>query len=120
MQIPANLLVLKVRPSYVLAACELGWMAFTFAQAGAQTVNQLYVDKLEWRAKLTGCHGIRFAFRFFVALFEAPFQPASILLMGSWYTQKELGKRVAIWMISGTAGKSKWGTPYLHAPAHLT
>ncbi|ORY32895.1 pantothenate transporter liz1 [Naematelia encephala] len=88
MQVPANLLVLKVRPSYVLAGCELGWMCFTFAQAGAQTVNQLY------------------AFRFFIALFEAPFQPASILLMGSWYNKNELGKRVAIWMISGTAGQA--------------
>ena len=41
MQIPSNFLALKIRPSYLLAACEIGWMAFTFAQAGAQTVNQL-------------------------------------------------------------------------------
>lgn len=41
LQVPANFLVLKVRPSIVLATCELGWMAFTFAQAGAQTVNQM-------------------------------------------------------------------------------
>ncbi|KAK8850770.1 hypothetical protein IAR55_004690 [Kwoniella newhampshirensis] len=88
MQIPSNLLALKIRPSYMLAACEIGWMTFTFAQAGAKTVNQMYV------------------FRFFIALFESPFQVATIHLMGSWYTKNELAKRISVWFVAGTAGQA--------------
>lgn len=62
LQIPSNLAVLKVRPSYWLAGCEIGWAIFTFAQAGARNSTDMYV------------------FRFFVAFFEAGFQVRSLLL----------------------------------------
>lgn len=29
MQIPSNLIALKIRPKYCIVACELGWTAFT-------------------------------------------------------------------------------------------
>jgi ACS family pantothenate transporter-like MFS transporter len=35
MQLPANFIAIKVRPSWLLAASEIGWTIFTFAQAGA-------------------------------------------------------------------------------------
>ncbi|KAK6903657.1 hypothetical protein I203_107162 [Kwoniella mangroviensis CBS 8507] len=66
MQLPSNLIVLKVRPSWWLAMCEIGWAIFTFAQAGAQNCQQMY------------------AFRFFVAFFEAAFQPVAYFILGSW------------------------------------
>jgi ACS family pantothenate transporter-like MFS transporter len=48
----------------------------------------------------------RYAFRFFIAFFEAAFQPVSFFLLGSWYTKPELAKRIAIWFIASPAGKS--------------
>jgi hypothetical protein len=56
LQIPSNIAVLHVRPSWWLAGCEIGWAIFTFAQAGARNTTDMYV------------------FRFFVAFFEAGFQ----------------------------------------------
>ncbi|WVQ82936.1 hypothetical protein IAT38_005072 [Cryptococcus sp. DSM 104549] len=88
LEVPCNLIILKFPPSYFLAACEIGWTIFTFAQAGAQNVASMY------------------AFRFFVAFFEAAFQPASFLILGSWYTPTELGKRLAIWGIAAPAGQA--------------
>ncbi|GFZ49387.1 hypothetical protein JCM24511_07507 [Saitozyma sp. JCM 24511] len=88
MQIPSNMAVLYVRPSYYLAACELGWAAFTFAQAGARNYQMMY------------------AFRFFVALFEAAFQSVGYFILGSWYTEKELGKRIALVFVAGPAGQA--------------
>ncbi|KAL1413835.1 hypothetical protein Q8F55_001619 [Vanrija albida] len=88
LQVPSNMIVMKVRPSWWLAGCELGWTIFTFAQAAAQTVPQMYV------------------FRFLVAFFEAAFQPVSYFLLGSWYTKKELGKRMAIWFSAAPLGNA--------------
>lgn len=43
MQIPSNIIVQYIRPSYWLAAMEVAWGAFTFAQAGLKNSTQLYV-----------------------------------------------------------------------------
>lgn len=91
MQIPANMIALKVRPRYCIMACELGWTAFTFAQAAAKTPQQMYV------------------FRFFVGLLESGFSPIIIFLLGSWYNKKELAKRIAIWHITGFFGSATSG-----------
>ena len=56
---------------------------------------------------------VRYVFRFFVALFEAPFQPAVILLLGSWYTPSGLAKRLAVLFMTGKAGSAFYG--YLQA-----
>ncbi|KAF3802557.1 Pantothenate transporter FEN2 [Colletotrichum gloeosporioides] len=98
MQIPANMIALKVRPRICLVVCELGWTAFTFAQAAAQTSNQMY------------------AFRFMVGLFESPFSPIIIFLLGSWYTKTELAKRVAVWHVTGFFGQATSG--FLQAGIH--
>lgn len=52
MQIPSNVIIQYIRPSYWLAAMEIAWGTFTFAQAGLRNSTQLY------------------AFRFFVGFFE--------------------------------------------------
>lgn len=66
MQIPSNLIIQYIRPSYWLAAMEVGWGVFTFAQAGMHSVNELY------------------AFRFLVGFFESSFFPAMLFVLGSW------------------------------------
>ncbi|KAJ0269886.1 hypothetical protein COL940_012101 [Colletotrichum noveboracense] len=93
-----NMIALKVRPRICLVVCELGWTAFTFAQAAAQTSNQMY------------------AFRFMVGLFESPFSPIIIFLLGSWYTKTELAKRVAVWHVTGFFGQATSG--FLQAGIH--
>ncbi|KDN64761.1 putative pantothenate transporter liz1 [Colletotrichum sublineola] len=98
MQIPSNLIALKIRPRYCIIGCELGWTAFTFAQAAAQSSSHMY------------------AFRFMIGLFESGFSPIIIFLLGSWYTKPELAKRVAIWHITGFFGQATSG--FLQAGIH--
>jgi ACS family pantothenate transporter-like MFS transporter len=72
MQIPSTLIIQKIRPSYWLALMEIGWGAFTFAQAGMKDVSELY------------------AFRFLVGLFESSFFPCLLFVLGSWYVTHEI------------------------------
>ncbi|GKT61727.1 pantothenate transporter liz1 protein [Colletotrichum tofieldiae] len=95
MQVPSTLIVQKIRPSIWLAAMEIGWGVFTFAQAGTHTVGQLY------------------AFRFFVGFFESSFFPVLLYVLGSWYTKTELAKRVAIFHMTAPLGSAFGG--YLQA-----
>ncbi|KAJ6553524.1 pantothenate transporter liz1 [Mycena vulgaris] len=99
MQVPSTMIIQKIRPSYYLAFCEIGWGVWTFAQAGAQNSQQMYV------------------FRFMVGLFESAFFPCLLYLMGSWYTKTELAKRLAIFHLTGNldghAGLAGWRWLYI-------
>nr|GAT49036.1 pantothenate transporter Liz1 [Mycena chlorophos] len=95
MQVPSTMIIQKIRPSYYLAFCEIGWGVWTFAQAGAKTSQQMY------------------AFRFMVGLFESAFFPSMLYVMGSWYSPKELAKRLAIFHLTGSVGTAMAG--YLQA-----
>ncbi|KAI1862829.1 uncharacterized protein JN550_009976 [Neoarthrinium moseri] len=98
MQVPSTLIVQRVRPSVWLAAMEVCWGVFTFAQAGLRSVGQLY------------------AFRFLVGLFESSFFPVLLYLLGSWYTKTELAKRVAIFHMTAPLGAAFGG--YLQAAVY--
>ncbi|KAF1956320.1 pantothenate transporter liz1 [Byssothecium circinans] len=98
MQIPSNIIIQYIRPSYWLAAMEIAWGTFTFAQAGVRNVNQLY------------------AFRFLVGLFESSFFPALLFVLGSWYTKTELAKRIAIFHMTAPVGTAFGG--YLQAAVY--
>ncbi|SJL05859.1 related to transporter protein [Armillaria ostoyae] len=74
--------------------------AFTFAQAGARHSNYMY------------------AFRFCVGMFEAPFFPCILYLMGSWYNKYEMAKRIAIFHLCGSLGSSFGG--YLQTAVYET
>ncbi|CAJ2510496.1 Uu.00g133050.m01.CDS01 [Anthostomella pinea] len=100
MQIPSNMLALKISPRICLVVCEIGWTAFTFAQAAARSPNEMY------------------AFRFMVGIFESGFSPIIIFLMGSWYNKSELAKRIAIWHITGFFGSATSG--FLQAGIYST
>lgn len=45
-------------------------------------------------------------------------QPVSYFLLGSWYTRKELGKRISIWFVAGPAGQAFSG--YMQAAIYQT
>ena len=98
MQIPSNIIVQYIRPSYWLAAMEIAWGTFTFAQAGVRNVPELY------------------AFRFLVGFFESSFFPALLYVLGSWYTKTELAKRIAIFHMTAPVGSAFGG--YLQAAVY--
>ncbi|ORY26028.1 major facilitator superfamily domain-containing protein [Naematelia encephala] len=100
MQLPANFLIIKVRPSWFLAANEIGWTIFTFAQAGAKSYQAMY------------------GFRFCVALFESFYYPVSFFILGSWYTKPELAKRICLWFVASPAGSAFSG--YMQAAIYKT
>lgn len=77
-QIPAVILVTKVRPSYLISTLEILWSVFTFCSATVKTVPQLY------------------AIRFLVGLCEGAFFPTIVYLISSWYTRSERAKRVTL------------------------
>ncbi|KAL4749656.1 hypothetical protein BDW72DRAFT_204627 [Aspergillus terricola var. indicus] len=95
MQILSTLIIQRVRPSIWLAAMEICWGAFTFAQAGLQSVPELY------------------AFRFLVGFFKSSFSPSLLYLLGSWYTKTELAKRVALFHMTAPLGTAFGGWLYI-------
>lgn len=77
-QWPSSFILTRVPAHLWIPFLELGWVAFTFALAGAKSYHQLL------------------ALRFVVGLFEAGYWPALYYLLGSWYNKRELGKRNGI------------------------
>jgi hypothetical protein len=65
-QIPAVILVTKIRPSILVSSLEVLWAVFTFCCAAVTSTSQLY------------------ALRFLVGLCEGAFFPCIIYLIGSW------------------------------------
>ncbi|KAJ5894162.1 hypothetical protein N7495_005853 [Penicillium taxi] len=98
MQIPSTMIIQHVRPSLWLAAMEVGWGTFTFAQAGMHSVGELY------------------AFRFLIGFFESSFFPSLLYILGSWYTKTELAKRVALFHMTAPLGTAFGG--YLQAAVY--
>jgi ACS family pantothenate transporter-like MFS transporter len=67
-QLPAVILVTKIRPSILISTLEILWAVFTFCSAAVTSTTQLY------------------ALRFLVGLCEGAFFPCIIYLIGSWCT----------------------------------
>ncbi|KAF2494610.1 allantoate permease [Lophium mytilinum] len=97
-QIPANLLLTRVSPRWVIPTLEVGWGVATICQSSVQSYQGLY------------------ALRFFVGLFESGFYPGIHYLLGSWYTPKELGKRAMVFWLAGAIGQLFSG--FLQAAAY--
>ncbi|KAG2211868.1 hypothetical protein INT47_004555 [Mucor saturninus] len=91
MQIPSNILLSNMRPSRYLPALEIIWCILTIAMACVQSVKGVYV------------------IRFLLGLAEAGFYPGIVFLIGTWYTKKELGKRLALLTICGSFGSGLSG-----------
>ncbi|KAF2026297.1 putative pantothenate transporter [Setomelanomma holmii] len=109
-QIPSQFLLTWIRPSVYLPTVELLRSILTFCFAAVPNVKTV------------------FALRFLLGMLESPFAVGVLTLMGSWYTPRELGKRIAIFYsasyaasmfsgylqaaiyrgINGTAGLAGW------------
>ncbi|EXJ88057.1 hypothetical protein A1O1_04984 [Capronia coronata CBS 617.96] len=94
-QIPSQFFLTRIRPSYYLPTAELVWSIITFCFAAVQKVEHV------------------FALRFLVGMLEAPFAVGVLTVMGSWYTPRELGKRIAIFYSASYAASMFSG--YLQA-----
>ncbi|KAI0121387.1 major facilitator superfamily domain-containing protein [Xylariales sp. AK1849] len=90
MQLPSNLLITRVRPSWYLGIAMTIWGAISAAQAASQSFGGLI------------------ACRFFLGFAEAPFFPGAIFLMSSWYTRGELAHRIA-WFYAGSSLANAFG-----------
>ncbi|KAL0932862.1 major facilitator superfamily transporter [Colletotrichum truncatum] len=77
-QVPSNLIIGKVRPSWYICLITSLW--------GAVSMSQGFVKNFSGLA----------AVRFILGLVEAPFLPAVFVLMSCWYTRRELPPRIAI------------------------
>ncbi|KAK7230029.1 hypothetical protein V2G26_002199 [Clonostachys chloroleuca] len=90
MQLPSNLLLTRVRPSWYLASSCLLWGIMSTSNAASQNFTHLIV------------------IRFFLGFVEAPFFPGAVFLMSSWYTRAELTQRIA-WLYTGNALANMFG-----------
>ncbi|KAK6442086.1 hypothetical protein LTR95_001672 [Oleoguttula sp. CCFEE 5521] len=97
-QLPAVMLVTRVRPSLLIPTVELLWTVTTFSASAIKTPGQLY------------------AIRFLVGLFESAYFPCVIYMLGSWYTKEERGKRLTIFY--STTAMSQMFSGYLQAAAY--
>ncbi|KAH6894516.1 major facilitator superfamily domain-containing protein [Thelonectria olida] len=84
--VPSQLIQTRVRPSIFLPICEIVWGMFTLFTYKAPNAKTI------------------FALRFFLGVFESTSWPGIVSLILNWYTPKELGKRLAIFGVSGVAG----------------
>jgi ACS family pantothenate transporter-like MFS transporter len=97
-QLPAVILVTKLRPSHVIPTLECLWAIFTFCSAAVTSVPQLY------------------GLRFLIGFCEGAFFPCIIYLRGSWYTKHERAKRTTLFYC--TASLAHMFSGYLQAAAY--
>jgi ACS family pantothenate transporter-like MFS transporter len=97
-QLPAVILVTKLRPSQVIPTLECLWAIFTFRSAGVTSVPQLY------------------GLRFLIGFCEGAFFPCIIYLIGSWYTKHERAKKTTLFYC--TASLAHMFSGYLQAAAY--
>ncbi|KAL5113494.1 hypothetical protein ACEQ8H_008630 [Pleosporales sp. CAS-2024a] len=82
MQLPATMLMTKLRPSIFLPCCIIAWAIVSGCTSATSSPGGLL------------------AVRFCLGLIEAPFFPGAIYLLSCWYTKRELGVRMAL-LVSG-------------------
>ncbi|KAK1485141.1 pantothenate transporter liz1 [Colletotrichum tamarilloi] len=94
-QIPSQFLLTRFRPSIYLPVAELLWTIVTFCFAAVKDVRHVL------------------AMRFLVGFLESPFAVGVLTIMGSWYTPRELSKRISIFYSASYAASMFSG--YLQA-----
>ncbi|KAF3016467.1 hypothetical protein E8E14_008733 [Neopestalotiopsis sp. 37M] len=85
-QIPANLSLHYVKPRYFFPSMMIIWACLTMVTASVQKPQSIM------------------AIRFFQGIAEATTFVGTHYILGSWYTERELGKRSGIFTASGLAG----------------
>ncbi|KXH59638.1 2-ketogluconate reductase [Colletotrichum salicis] len=91
-QVPSNLIIGKVRPSYYICLITSLWRVLSMCQGFTTNFSQLA------------------AVRFILGLVEAPFLPAVFVLMSCWYNRKELPPRIATLYGGNIACRRIFGT----------
>ncbi|CAK7201568.1 hypothetical protein SEUCBS139899_004274 [Sporothrix eucalyptigena] len=90
MQVPSNMLLSLLRPSWYLSLCMIAWGIVSGCTGAVQNFGGLL------------------ACRFFLGIAEAPFFVGVAFLFSGWYTRRELGLRLGIFfcaaMLSGAFG----------------
>ncbi|KAL1305490.1 hypothetical protein AAFC00_002365 [Neodothiora populina] len=97
-QLPAVILVTRVRPSYLVSTLEVLWSILTFCSAAAKNVSHLY------------------ALRFLIGVCEGAFFPCMVYVINSWYQKDERAKRMTLFY--ATASLSHMFSGYLQAGAY--
>ncbi|KAK6382975.1 hypothetical protein LTS17_003645 [Exophiala oligosperma] len=77
-QVPSNLILTRVRPSFYLPACMAAWGIISGLSAVTHDFRGLVVVRL------------------FLGVVEGPYFPGSLFLLSSWYTRKELALRTSV------------------------
>ncbi|KAM0280055.1 hypothetical protein ACHAQH_004250 [Verticillium albo-atrum] len=77
-QIPSNMILSRVRPSWYMAGFCMAWSI---------------VSLLTYKAN---SYGAMIACRFLLGVTEAPFYPGALWLVGSFYTRKEIATRMSL------------------------
>jgi ACS family pantothenate transporter-like MFS transporter len=85
-QIPSNLSLHYVKPRHFFPAMMVVWAGLTMATASTHSPQAIM------------------AIRFFQGLAEATTFVGTHYILGSWYTERELGKRSGLFTASGLAG----------------
>ncbi|KAK9464873.1 major facilitator superfamily domain-containing protein [Lipomyces arxii] len=82
--IPIQLIMDRIRPSYVLPTCEVIWGILVMGISGAKDARYIYI------------------FRAIIGFLEAAAYPAFARCIGSWYKPDELAKRMVLFDISSS------------------
>ncbi|KAK9311204.1 major facilitator superfamily domain-containing protein [Lipomyces starkeyi] len=84
--LPGQIIITSgVRPSYYIPTCELLWATFVMCIAACNSATPIY------------------GLRFLEGLAESAIFPSFNLIIGSWYTPSELGKRMCLFEMSAQA-----------------
>ncbi|KAK3068869.1 hypothetical protein LTR53_013232 [Teratosphaeriaceae sp. CCFEE 6253] len=77
-QIPSNMLITRIRPSWYMSSCMAVWAVATACTALARNFIGLLLT------------------RFFLGIIEAPYYPGALYLLSIFYTRKEIATRISI------------------------
>ncbi|KAL8301202.1 hypothetical protein RB597_001896 [Gaeumannomyces tritici] len=82
-QVPTNMILNKMRPSVFLPIVMVSWGTVSACTGAVQNYPGMVV------------------LRFLLGFVEAPFFPGALFLFSSWYTKKELAKRISTLFAAG-------------------
>lgn len=77
-QIPSNMIITRVRPSWYMGICMMGWAIVSCMTALAKDYTGIILT------------------RFFLGVVEAPYYPGALYILSIFYTRKEIATRISI------------------------
>lgn len=77
-QIPSNMIITRVRPSWYMGICMIGWAVISGLTAIAKDYTGIVLT------------------RFFLGVVEAPYYPGALYLLSIFYTRKEIATRISV------------------------